>query len=167
MISMNLGDVFLKAAASICIASGVLTVVLMLGLRLLKKVRWPRLLLLALPTAILLCCCGLYLGHRPLFVAWHRAQNDALPRTGCLTYKPDFFRLYASYRMTRPEFDAWVGLHPWKLLPGGNSGFLDDDLKRCGIKKAEAAFATEMAPNGSQLRVYYHDGVMHALYFVM
>jgi hypothetical protein len=164
---MNLGDICLKAAASIGIASGVLTLIAMLFLRRLKKTSWPGLLALAVPLGFLLCCGGLYFGHQPLFTAWHRAQNDILPQKGCLTYEPTFFRLHASYRMTRAEFDAWVLAHPWKLTPLAGSEISDSDMKPFGISKPDAAFATERAPNGRQLRLYYEGDTMYVVYFVM
>jgi hypothetical protein len=165
---MNLGDICLKAAASICIASAVLTVLVMLLLRRLKKAPWPALRAFAVPLIFLLLCCGgLYFGHAPLFVAWHRAQNDVLPPTGCLTYEPTFFRLYASYAMSRTEFDAWALGHPWKLAPLSKSDIYDGDLQHFGISKSDAAFATEPAPNGKPLRVYYQNNVMYVVYYAM
>jgi len=157
----------LKAAASICIASGVLTLLAMLLLRRLKKLPWPGLLALAVPLVFLLCCCGLYFGHQPLFAAWHCAQNDMLPQTDCLSYEPTFARLYASYRMTRPAFDAWVQAHPWKLMPLGESDICNCDVQQFRISKPDAAFATRPAPNGKQLRVYYQNNVMYVAYYAM
>lgn len=162
---MNLGDICLKSAASICVASGMLTLVAMLILRRVKKTPWPRLLGLAVPLVLLLCIGGLYFGHRPLFTAWHRAQNDVLPHAGCLTYEPTFFRLYASYRMNRAEFDTWVLTHPWKLMPLAESDV--GELKQFGISRPVVAFATEPASNGRQLRVYFQNDVMYVAYFAM
>jgi hypothetical protein len=164
---MNLGNIFLITAASICIASGVLALLAVLILRCVKKISWPRLFVLALLLAFSLCCCGLYFGHQPLFTAWHRAQNDVLPKTGCLTYEPSFFRLYATYRMTRAEFNAWIENHPWQLKPFAKSEISSNEMKRFGIKEPDAAFATESAPNGKQLRVYFQNDVIYVSYFAM
>jgi hypothetical protein len=164
---MDLGDIYLKAAASICIAAGALTVVVVLLLRRRKKISWPGLLALAAPLLLLLCGGGLYFGHPPLFAAWHRAQNDMLPKTGCLTYEPSFARLYASYRMSRSEFDAWVQAHPWELKRFGDSDISDRDLQHFGAKKADVRLMTPPVLDGKQLRVYYHDNVMYVAYFSM
>ncbi len=44
--------------------------------------------------------------HHRLFVVWHRYQNEAVPQQGCLTYDPDFYRLYATYQMSVEEWIA-------------------------------------------------------------
>ena len=164
---MNLGDIYLRAAATICIASSVLVLVAMLLVRRLRRSSWPALLALAIPSFLLFTWCGLYFGHQPLFAAWHRVQNHILPRSGCLTYKPTFARLCASYRMTRPEFDAWVQAHPWGLVAVSASDVHQGDLQQLGVAKPDAAFATKSAPNGRQLRVYYRNKVMYVVYYAM
>ncbi|QDV59021.1 hypothetical protein Mal33_50460 [Rosistilla oblonga] len=68
--------------------------------------------------------------------------------------------------MSREEFEQWVAKHPWKLQPYDMS-FVDHDSKRLDFTAPDFAYATEMASNGGQLRVYFKDGVMYLSYNVM
>ncbi|MEP4682360.1 MAG: hypothetical protein ABJ015_11995, partial [Rhodopirellula bahusiensis] len=47
----------------------------------------------------------------------------------------------------------------------GNLELIDE--KRLGFVDAELIYATEMAPNGRQLRAYFRDGIMYLSYNVM
>jgi hypothetical protein len=163
---MNLGGVFIRTAVAICLGACLLALVVALILRY-KKTRWPDPLTAFFVLALVLSCGGLYFGHGPLFVAWHRAQNEALPRANCLTYEPSFLRLYASYRMSRAEFDAWVKNHPWHLSPCNERHIVDKDAEHLGFTRPDAAYATEPEPNGRQLRVYHENGTMYVSYWVM
>ena len=160
---MNLGDIYLKTFLALTAGSLVLSCLLVSLLRFWRRVPWVDILWIG---CLLGCFAAIVANtslHRRLFVSWHRAQNDAVPATGCVTYEPDFTRLYATYRMTRPEFDAWIANHPWKLKPGDN-GLLHHDGPRFGLDEPDAGFETEMAPNGRQLRVYFKSGIMYVSY---
>lgn len=160
---MNLGDIYLKTFLALIGMAFVLSFLMAALLRVRRRVSWKNVLCIG----CLLGCFAAFIAvkplHRPLFILWHKAQNDAAPATGCLTYEPDFTRLYATYQMTRPEFDAWVANHPWKLKPGDN-GLLHHDGPRFGLNEPDASFETEMAPNGKQLRVYFKYGIMYLSY---
>jgi hypothetical protein len=108
----------------------------------------------------------LSLGHQQMFVAWHRWQNNVLPQKECLTYDPNFTRLYATYNMDRGSFETWVTSHPWQLHVGHN-GLLHHDGPRLGVGQPELSFETERAPNGRQLRVYCKSGIMYVSYNAM
>ncbi|GAB5406149.1 MAG: hypothetical protein Aurels2KO_43800 [Aureliella sp.] len=127
---------------------------------------WRSICLAALPLWLVIGFCGLEYLHQPLFVALHQGQNTSLPSEGCLSYEPSFGRLFASYRMSREELDRWVSSFPVKMEPYDNA-FLDFDAERLGFTDAEASYATPMASNGNQLRVYYSEGVMYVSYNVM
>lgn len=98
-----------------------------------------------------------------MFAAWHKWQNTAVPKDGCLTYEPDFSRLFATYEMSRDEFDEWVSNHAWRLHAGNNRLLRYDGL-RLGFAEPELSFETDSTPNGKQLRVYYKSGVMYVSY---
>jgi hypothetical protein len=164
---MNLGDIFIKTAAAICLGAFLASLLMALILRYAKKTRWWISLTVFVVLVPVLSYAGLYFGHHPLFVAWHRSQNEVLPRTGCLTYEPSLFRLYASYRMSRAEFDAWIKQHPWHLSPYDVSQIPAQDAEDLGISRPDTAFATERAPSGKQLRVYYKNGTMYVSYWAM
>ena len=159
---MNLGDIYLKTFAAI-IAMTFLASLTVASLLRIWRFSWRSVIYAALPVWLALGFFILDTGHQGLFVAWHQWQNSVLPKHGCLTYEPDFYRLYATYEMTRQEFDIWVLDHPWHLRSGGNS-LLHHDGPRFGLDEPEASFETDMAPNGKQLRVYYKSGKMYASY---
>jgi hypothetical protein len=165
--AMNLGDIFIKTAAAIFLSACLASLLVALILRYAKKARWWISLTVFVVLAPVLTYAGLYFGHHPLFVAWHRSQNEVLPRTGCLTYEPSFLRLHASYRMSRAEFDAWIKNHPWRLSPYDVSPIPAQDAEDLGISRPDTAFATERAPSGKQLRVYYKNGTMYVSYWAM
>lgn len=163
---MNLGDIYLKTFLVLTATAFALSFVVASLLRIRRRVSWSGVVCIGL----LLGGCGAVIAcrvfHQTLFVAWHKTQNEAVPSSGCITYEPDFTRLYATYEMTRTEFDAWIANHPWKLKPGIN-GPLNEDGLRFGITEPDASFETEMAPNGKQLRVYFKSGIMYLAYHSM
>ncbi|HLA85421.1 MAG TPA: hypothetical protein VJL29_11560 [Thermoguttaceae bacterium] len=165
---MNLGDIYLKTALLILAGSTLLPVVVAWTIHRLKKWSWNILLPIALLVACVLTIVGLNTLHHPLFVAWHRAQNTTLPPAGCVRYEPTATRLLAAYRMSRPAFDRWVADYPWKLMSlDPTDGLILWDSQNLGFSKPEATFATERAPNGKQLRVYYERGIMYLSYNAM
>lgn len=160
---MNFGDIYLKSFAVIVGASFLIAVMIASPLRFWRRTSWQTVVLTALPIWLILGFLALDWGHRRLFVTWHRWQNTALPSDGCLTYEPSFARLYATYEMTRDEFKRWARNHPWELQPSGNE-LLPSDGPRLGLDSPELCFASEMGPNGKQLRVYYKTGTMYVSY---
>lgn len=162
---MNLGDIYLKTFAAIIAISFVFAFTVASLLRF-WRCSWRTIVLAALPIWLTVGFLSLNTSHQRLFVAWHKWQNTALPKTGCLTYEPDFTRLYATYTMTRDEFQAWVTNHPWQLH-AGNNGSLHHDGPRLGFDEPELSFETDSAPNGKQLRVYYKSGIMYVAYNAM
>jgi hypothetical protein len=159
---MNLGDIYLKTFAAIVAMSFIAALVSASMLRF-WRCSWRTVIYAALPVWLALSFFALDNWHQRLFAAWHQRQNSALPKDGCLTYEPDFYRLYATYKMTRNEFDAWVKDHPWRLHLGSN-GLLHHDGPQFGLDSPESTFETDMAPNGKQLRVYFKSGIMYASY---
>ena len=159
---MNLGSIYLKAFFAIIAITFVfaLTVASLLRLR---RCRWRTVVLAALPIWLIIGRLVLDTSHQRLFVAWHRWQNTALPQQGCLTYEPEFTRLYATYKMSRTEFQVWVNDHPWQLHAGDN-GLLHHDGPRLGFDGPAFSFETDSAPNGKQLRVYYKSRIMYVSY---
>jgi hypothetical protein len=162
---MNLGGVFFKTAILILAGAFLLPLIGAWIIRIFKKLSWGLLMPVALCLTAVLAVAGLETLHRPIFVAWHRAQNTMVPRTGCVSYEPDFTRLCATYRMDRKTFDQWVAAHPWKLLPFDLADVPSfRDREHLGFSNPEAVFATEPAPNGKQLRVYYEKGTIYLAY---
>jgi hypothetical protein len=169
---MNLGVIYLRAAAVVLALGLILGAALTLGFLRAKRKR-PRfstVLFGAFVLGLPLGCVGLYLGHAPLFRVWHRAQNDAMPADGCLTYEPTFVDLFASYKMDRPTFDAWVASHPWQLAPcsldGYDGPFEVRDRPHFGLTALEAAYESPRGPKGNNLRAYYQNGVVYLSYTV-
>jgi hypothetical protein len=167
---MNLGDICLKSAfvliACGLILGAILTVVFLLAKR--KRVHLSTILLGTVLIGSPLCCLGLYFGHAPLFRAWHRIQNDAVPAEGCLTYEPTFFLFHATYEMDRQAFDTWVASHPWKLAPFEPDAIFEfHDGPYFGLEKCEAVYESPRGPKGNNLRVYYNKGIAYISYSAM
>lgn len=162
---MNLGDIYLKTFAAIIVISFGVSVTVASLLRF-RRCSWRTVVYAALPIWLLLGFLGLDTGHQRLFAAWHKWQNSALPRHRCLSYEPDFTRLYATYEISRDAFQAWAKDHPWRLH-AGNNGLLHHDGPRLGFDDPELSFETDSAPNGKQLRVYYKSGIMYVSYNAM
>lgn len=163
---MNLGDIYLKTFL-VLLTAPVLASWFALGLlRQRFKLTWGNVCLISVFIAPF---AGIILNtafHYRVFAAWHQAQNQFVPRSGCLTYSPDFIRLYATYRMTLPQFNNWAASHPWGLTPSSSS-LKTHDENAMGFESPEAAFETGMADNGKQLRVYFKSGVMYLSYNAM
>lgn len=68
--------------------------------------------------------------------------------------------------MDAATFERFVASHPWELRPY-DSSLESSDAQRLGFGDPQAAYATEMAPNGNQLRVYFENGTMFLSYNVM
>ena len=160
---MNLGTVYLQAFMAIIASSFVLSLAVAGLLRFVRPFSWRIIFAIAVPIWLATGCLALSRLHQPLFAAWHKRQNHVLPADGCLTYDPDFTRLYATYRMTRPAFEAWVVGHPWNLHRC-DDGLLRHDGMRFGIDNPELCFETDAAPNGRQLRVYFESGIVYISY---
>ena len=163
---MNLGDVYLKTFFNISAVAVLIAITVPTTLRLYKRIHLGWLFVMFLILSILLIFAGNSVFHHDLFVARHLKQNEWVPQQGCTSYEPSFRHLFASYTMTRDEFESWATSHPWQLRPY-NSDPLDHDSARLGFTEPDAAYATEMAGNGSQLRVYFKDGTMFLSYNVM
>ena len=162
---MNLGDIYLKTLFALITTSLVLAVMVASLLRF-RRCSWRTVILVALPIWLIVGFLVLNTAHQRLFVAWHRWQNTTLPNHGCLTYQPAFTRLYATYAMSRDEFETWVQDHPWRLHAGDNA-LLHHDGPHLGFDEPELSFETDSAPNGKQLRVYYESGIMYVAYNAM
>jgi hypothetical protein len=161
---MNLGDIYLKTSLVLLVGSFGIGFLVALIWRLFKKIRWTTIAGITIlgGLASLLILPGF---HHTLFTAWHRHQNQYVPKNGCITYEPEFTRLYATYEMDRATFDQWVKNHPWPLKPSEDDGFLKThDGPRLKLDSPAVSFSTEPAPNGQQLRVYFKDGVMYLSY---
>lgn len=167
---MNLGVIYLSTAAVILVAAMVLGAIAteaFLSLRQ-KRSRLSTHLFGALVVGLPLACLGLATCHQTLFSTWHRQQNVAVPKEGCLTYEPSFWHLYASYQMDRPSFDAWVASHPWRLEACEQDGlFLQHDGPHFGLTSCEAVYESPPTEKGNNLRVYYDHGVVYLSYSAM
>ena len=140
--------------------------VAVLILRLFKQIRLAWCVIVTLLLSVTLAYFTNSAFHREMFVREHQKHNTLVPQSGCVLYDPSFGRLYATYRMSRAEFDAWVSEHPWKLIPY-DQAFVRYDGERLGFTEPDSAFATEMASNGGQLRVYFKEDMMYLSYNVM
>lgn len=159
---MNLGLVYLLSFLAILTISLIVALMLACILRI-WSFAWSTIFSAALLLWFVLGLFALESFHQPVFAFWHRMQNKSLPREQCLTYDPSFYRLYASYRMSPETFEFWISTHDWNLHPADNVMHLDDGEK-LKLDSPEKSFATESAPNGKQLRIYYRSGVMYAAY---
>ncbi|MEM6469415.1 MAG: hypothetical protein AAF802_07575 [Planctomycetota bacterium] len=163
---MNLGVIYLKTFFCISGVAFLVAIVLAIGIRFWRRFHAGWIIPIAVFLGIALVFLGNSLFHRRLFVHWQQSQNTWVPKTGCLTYDPSFARLFATYSMSETEFRDWVADYPVPMLPHDNS-LLMFDSERLGITEPELSFATESAPNGKQLRVYWADNVMYLSYNVM
>ena len=163
---MNLGVVFFETSGEISTAAFWIAVFLTALLRFLKRIRIRWLIASLLFSTIALNYIGHKLFHLENFKTRHQAQNIWVPQHGCITYEPSPGQLFASYTMSSEEFEKWVAEHPFGMSQY-DLGLMDSDSVRLGFSEPEAAYATEMAPNGKQLRVYYKNGRMYLSYNVM
>jgi hypothetical protein len=162
----GLGEAYINVFLRITVYGFAAAIVAAVIARLLLRVRLGWCLLIAPVLGIALAYAGNSLFHHDLFVRSHQSHNSLMPKEGCLTYEPSFFNLFASYRISREEFEQWVSNHPWRLKSYDMS-FVDQDSQRLNFSEPEVAYATEMVGDGGQLRVYYKDGVMYISYNVM
>ncbi len=135
-------------------------VVLAALLRIFRQIHVGKLLLLGFVLWIAFTYMGMRLFHHDRFVELHQSHNDYVPTTGCLTYEPSFGHLFASYSMSRTEFDVWVAQFPVPMSEY-DSQLQKFDEDRLGFTDPDAAFATESASNGGQTRAYFKDGTMY------
>lgn len=70
-----------------------------------------------------------------------------MPATGCVHYDLSFGHLFATYKMTAAEFDAWVSEHSWGLVEY-ECGLMQHDEQRLGFSDPSEVYATEMASDG-------------------
>jgi hypothetical protein len=162
----GLGEAYINVFLLITVCGGAAAFVVAVITRLLFRVRLGWCMLIALVLGIAFAYAGNTYLHYDLFVRSHQSRNSFMPKEGCLTYEPSFGHLFASYAMSRDEFEQWASLHPWKLKPYDLT-FVEHDSKRLNFTEPDVAYATEMASDGGQLRVYFRDGVMYVSYNVM
>lgn len=163
---MHLGDIYIKTFFLLTAIAFGIAIAGSLVLRSWKRISAGRLFVLSLAVGVFLAYIGNSRFHRDLFVSWQQSQNEWVPQIGCLSYEPSFGHLYATYSMSRDEFERWVESYPAEMSSYDTSFFVHDS-ERLGFGDPEVAYATEMAPNGNQLRVYFKDGVMYLSYNVM
>ena len=163
---MNLGDIYLKTFFCITSIAFLAAVAVVGGIRFWRRVNAGWLIALSILMGMVFPFIGNSFFHQPVFVDWHRCQNEWVPKTGCLTYEPSFGRLFATYAMTETEFRDWVSNYPVPMGPYDNS-LLMFDSEQLGFTAPELSFATQPASNGKQLRVYWADGKMYLSYNVM
>jgi hypothetical protein len=162
----GLGQVYINVFLWITLCAFAAAVIVAVLIRLSFRVRLGWCLLIAPVLGIALTYAGNRFFHHELFVQSHQSHNSLMPKAGCLTYEPSFGHLFASYAISRDEFEQWASLHPWQLKPY-DMALVEHDSKRLNFAKPELAYATEMASDGGQLRVYFKDGVMYVSYNVM
>ncbi|MCU0718475.1 MAG: hypothetical protein MUC83_02130 [Pirellula sp.] len=162
----GLGEAYINVFLRITACGFAAAIIVAVIIRLLFRVRLERCVSIASVLGIALAYAGNSFLHHDLFVRNHQSHNSFMPKEGCLTYEPSFGHLFASYAMSRNEFEQWVSIHPWKLKPY-DLALVEYDSKRLNFAAPEVAYATEMAPDGGQLRVYFRDGVMYVSYNVM
>lgn len=156
---MGLGEASLAVFFDIVQIALLVSVVLTAIVRLFRRIHFGKLLLLGFVLWFAFTYTGTKFFHHDRFVELHQSHNDYVPATGCLTYEPSFGHLFASYSMTRAEFDAWVAQFPVPMSEY-DSQLQRFDEERLGFTNPDAAFATESASNGGQTRAYFKDGTM-------
>jgi len=163
---MNLGVIYINTFIDITLSALAIALVTTILIRLLKNLSILFVFAMFLGLSLVFVYFGNDLYLEQMFVHRHKAQNIWVPQDGCITYEPSPGDLFASYSMSRDEFDNWVGTHPFQLSEGGGE-LLDFDTERLGFTTPDVIYETEMAPNGKQLRVYFKDGTMYLSYNVM
>jgi|JI9StandDraft_1071089.scaffolds.fasta_scaffold00188_17 hypothetical protein len=162
----GLGEAYINVFLWITMCGFAAAVVVAVIIRLLFRIRWRWCVLATTILGLAFAYFGNTYLHHDLFVRSHQSHNSFMPKDGCLTYEPSFGHLFASYAMSREEFEQWVSRHPWNLKPY-DLAFIEHDSKRLKFAEPEVAYATEMAADGGQLRVYYSNGVMYVSYNAM
>ncbi|GAA5504566.1 hypothetical protein [Novipirellula caenicola] len=157
---IGLGEAYLEVFFDIAMLALLASVVTVTMIRVLKRVRLGWLVVSAFALWLTLTYAGVKLFHHENFVRLHQSHNDYVPNTGCITYEPSFGHLFASFSMSRDEFDAWVANFPVPMFKYDDAlQHFDED--RLGFTEPEAAFATESGSNGGQTRAYFKDKVMY------
>lgn len=168
---MNLGVIYLYTFFVIVFGSLLVSTVLAYACSVFsrqifrKKFPGSSILFLSFLIWILSTAPLLTLLHEPIFVSWHKAQNKWVPNVPCLEYRPMVTRLFASYSMTREEFDTWANQHPWGLEPVPVKDVRPYDLEQFGMESVDAAYASEMANNGKHLLALHRDGIAYIAYY--
>jgi hypothetical protein len=167
---MNLGAIYIDAALVILaaglLAGALVTVAFFLVTR--TRAAVSTLLLGTFVVGPLAGCAGLAVFHGSLFRTWHQHQNEAMPATGCVTYEPSFWHLYASYEMDQQSFDQWIASHPWGLTRcEPDEIFRSHDGPHFGLTSCEAVYESPSGPKGNNLRVYYQNGTAYLSYSAM
>jgi hypothetical protein len=130
-----------------------------------KRVFSPTLIFGTLTIGLILSVISMRFFCQSLFCTWHRLQNTAVPAIDCLTYEASFWRLYATYKMDRKSFDAWVASHPWRLTQCPPDAIFElHDGPHFGLTTCEAAYESPRGPKGNNLRVYYKGGIAYISY---
>ncbi|MDM4019381.1 hypothetical protein [Roseiconus lacunae] len=162
----GLGETYINVFFTLSAWSFVAAAAVVLIMRLVKRfaVGWLIAAMIVLGVAFSFASNSVF--HRRMFVRQHQDRNTLVPATGCVRYEPSFGHLFAAYKMTAAEFDAWVSQHPWGLAEY-DRGLMEYDEQMLGFSDPSEAYATEMASNGGQLRVYFKDGMMYLSYNVM
>lgn len=162
----GLGETYIHVFIWLTALSFIIAIVVTTITRYVLRIR----LTFCFPIALLLGVALAYgsntLFHHDLFRITHQARNKLVPQAGCLRYEPSFGHLFASYEISREDFERWVTHHPWKLQPY-DLALIEHDSKRLNFENPEVAYATEMGSNGGQLRVYFRDAVMYLSYNVV
>lgn len=163
---MNLGAIAFKSFLILCVLSVLLSVATAYVLMRVTKARELAILCVVLLAPVLMYASNSVF-HQRFFVWWHQAQNTIVPSDfPCIEYEPGFNTLHAKYKMTEPEFDQWVGAHPWKLQPYTSDALYNpDEQEWLGSGLAGKAFATEREPSGKQLRVFHAQNTTYVLYY--
>lgn len=135
---MNLGQVYFQTFIALLVTP---TVAGVLVLCLFRRKMPSYFSMLALISIFLGPFVGVglnYKCHKFVFSHWHQWQNQFVPQSGCITYDPDFSRLYATYKMTLPQFHHWAAIHPWKLK-AVSAGVFNHDFELMGFDTPEAS----------------------------
>lgn len=163
---MNLGAIAFQSFLILGVLSGLLSLAIAYLVMRLTRIRELAILCFLL-LAPLLAYASNSQFHQRLFVWWQQAQNTVVPKEfPCVDYEPGFNSLRAKYKMSDAEFEHWVSVHPWKLRPYTiDAVYNADEQAWLGNALSGKAFATEMEPNGKQLRVYHADDTTYILYY--
>lgn len=161
----GLGETYINVFIWLTAWSFVAAATKVLVIRFFKRFALGRVIAGVFVLGVAFSCGSNSLLHHRMFVQQHQANNMLVPATGCVRYEPSFGHLFAVYKMTAVEFDAWVTQHPWTLTEYDRA-LVAYDQQRLGFVDPTDAYATEMASNGGQLRVYFEDGMMYLSYNV-
>ncbi len=74
----------------------------------------------------------------------HQSRNSVMPKQAALPMSRRLGILFASYAMSRDEFERWVSTHH-VAIEAVRYAFVEHDSKRLNFAEPELAYATEMA----------------------